>query len=538
MAALNGRRSFPISASTEQFPAAEQPPSAVSAPSLKRNIAANFAGVIWMTLMSVAFIPLYIDYMGVEAWGLVGFFVILMAIFNLLDMGLSTTVNREICRLSCFPDSAARLRDVVRTLEIVYWSVAAAIGVIMCVLIPFLWRYWITTEELPPATVLQALVLMGLLLVFRWPQTFYTGGLQGLQKQVLLSATTAGFATLQGAGAVLVLWLVSPTIQMFFAWQLVVVVATTITLALLVWQRLPKASSPASFRKEHLLNIGRFTAGITAISILGVVLLQLDKLILSKMLTMKMLGYYMLANVVGVSLLRIANPIYIAVFPRFTQLATSNNQRDLKEQYHKVSQLLAVLILPASVVLAFFSYDFILAWTGNAEIAANTHLFVTLLAIANGCYGLATIPWALQLAHGWIRLGLYINVVAVLTVVPLTIALVLHFGAMGAAVTWCVCSVLFYLILQPIFMHRRLLQGEVLSWYLMDIGRPLLATLCVSVIGRLLISSSVSRGMLIGELASVSCIALSASVLATPATREWLLGRLRNHRCPATESAG
>jgi hypothetical protein len=35
---------------------------------IKKNIAANFAGNIWQTLMGLAFIPLYIKFMGVESY--------------------------------------------------------------------------------------------------------------------------------------------------------------------------------------------------------------------------------------------------------------------------------------------------------------------------------------------------------------------------------------------------------------------------------------------------------------------------------------
>ena len=46
--------------------------------------------------MSLAFVPLYIKFMGIESYGLVGIFASLLALFGLLDMGLSTTLNREL----------------------------------------------------------------------------------------------------------------------------------------------------------------------------------------------------------------------------------------------------------------------------------------------------------------------------------------------------------------------------------------------------------------------------------------------------------
>ena len=48
--------------------------------------------------MSLAFVPLYIKFMGIESYGLVGIFVSLPALFGVLDMGLSTTLNRELTK--------------------------------------------------------------------------------------------------------------------------------------------------------------------------------------------------------------------------------------------------------------------------------------------------------------------------------------------------------------------------------------------------------------------------------------------------------
>ena len=40
----------------------------------KRNVLANFAGRAWSALMALAFLPLYIRFLGIESYGLVGIF--------------------------------------------------------------------------------------------------------------------------------------------------------------------------------------------------------------------------------------------------------------------------------------------------------------------------------------------------------------------------------------------------------------------------------------------------------------------------------
>ncbi|MBW1819154.1 MAG: oligosaccharide flippase family protein, partial [Deltaproteobacteria bacterium] len=94
-------------------------PSAV-----KTNIAANFIGRIWASLMTLLFVPLYIQFLGVEAYGLVGFYASLKAVSSIFDFGLSTTLNREVARYTGSLEGQGFVSDTIRTLEVVYWLTA------------------------------------------------------------------------------------------------------------------------------------------------------------------------------------------------------------------------------------------------------------------------------------------------------------------------------------------------------------------------------------------------------------------------------
>ena len=84
---------------------------------LKLNLAANLMGSAWAMLVQLVCIPLYVKFMGVEAYGLVGFYLMLQAMLQILDLGLSPTMNREMARYSVEPEKANDARDLVRTLE-------------------------------------------------------------------------------------------------------------------------------------------------------------------------------------------------------------------------------------------------------------------------------------------------------------------------------------------------------------------------------------------------------------------------------------
>ena len=87
----------------------------------KSNLFANFAGSGVAALLQLAFIPFYIKFLGIEAYGLIGFYILLQAVLQVLDLGLGPTMNREMARYSVQPDKAGEARDFTRTLEIGYW---------------------------------------------------------------------------------------------------------------------------------------------------------------------------------------------------------------------------------------------------------------------------------------------------------------------------------------------------------------------------------------------------------------------------------
>jgi len=486
---------------------------------LKKNIVANFAGSIWQALMSLAFVPLYIKFMGIESYGLIGIFATLQAMFVLLDMGLSATLNREMARLSVLPGREEEMRNLVRSLEIIYWCVAIFIGIVVMSISHFIAHYWVKAAQLSPQTIEQAFLIMGFAMVLQWPTSLYRGGIMGLQRQVLLNAINIGLSTLRGAGAVLILWLISPTIQAFFLWQIVISAMDTFILRKSLWRILPSGKENALFQKKLLSGIWRFAAGMSGISILALILTQVDKIILSKMLSLELFGYYAFASMVAMSLGRLFTPVFYSIYPRFTQLAVSiDDQNGLKQLYHKSCQFMSVLILPIAIVVALFSYEIIFLWTQSPTTAERTHLLVSILICGTALNGIMNPPYALQLAFGWTELNVISNILAVIILVPLIIYMATHYGAIGAASAWLILNISYILFLIPI-MHRRLLRKEKWRWYWQDVCVPLMAGLSMAVLGRLLLSGSASQFVMSIYLLIISVLTLVATLLSVPTMR-------------------
>lgn len=496
---------------------------------IKKNIMANFAGNIWQALMSLAFIPLYIKFMGVESYGLIGIFASLQAIFLLLDMGLSATLTRETARLSVLPGKEQVIRDLVHSLQIIYWAVALLIGIVVLFLAPVLAHHWVKAGKLPTQTIEQALRMMGLAMALQWPASFYSGGLAGLQKQILLNVINCSIGTLRGLGAVLILWLVSPTIQAFFTWQIIISIVNTFSMAFFLWNSLVRTGKKASFKKQLLLGVWRFAAGMSGIAVLSTILTQLDKVIFSKMLSLEAFGYYTLAGVVAMSLYRITGPVWSAIYPKFTQLVSISDTEGLKLLYHKSCQIMSVLILPVAIIIALFSYEILLIWTRNPITAEKTHVLVSILICGFGIGCMGHIPYALQLSNGWTKLSIYTNLVSVSLLAPLMIYLTNSFGVIGGASVWVILNCGYFLIVTPM-LHKRLMPGENWHYYWQDVGMPLAASLVIAGLGRLLINSQTSQLLTIIFLIIISTATLASAAIAAPATREWLFKKITDFK--------
>ena len=492
---------------------------------LKQNISANLFGNGWHALMAFVFVPLYIKFMGVEAYGVVGIYASLQVLSGLLDMGVSGTLNREMARLSVLPGKEQEMRNLVRSLEIIYWGIALVIGIAVIAISPFIAHHWVRADQLSASTIEQAVLIIGFTLMLQWPLSFYTSGLMGLQRQIILNVVTVSISTLRGVGAVAVLWLLSPTIQAFFLWQIVVSAIHTFLLVIIFWSKLPKSESRPVFKKQLLHGIWRFAAGMGAITIMSIILTQLDKIILSKMLSLEMFGYYTLAGIIAMSPLRFSWPIFSGIYPRFTQLASIHDYQQLKNLYHKGCQFMAVLILPFAIVVAFFSSEIILLWSQSQITAEKTHLLVSILICGTALNVLMHLPHAMQLAFGWTKLLFYKNLLYVIVLVPLIIYMTARYGALGAASVWLLLNAGSVLFEIPI-MHRRFLHKEKWHWYWQDVLIPLGTAILIAGLGKIFMGDAMTQFMTLIYLIIVSALTLGITAIATNATRSWVLERL------------
>jgi O-antigen/teichoic acid export membrane protein len=495
---------------------------------LKRNLIANYLGQGWTALMGLVFIPTYIQYLGIEAYGLIGLFSILLAWLALLDMGMTPALSREMALFTGGAESAVFIRDMLRSIEIITFGLAFFLIFNIWLASDWLASDWLLPDKLSLKDVAQAISIMGFVAALRLFEGVYRSAIIGLQRQVLFNIVSSILATLRGFGAVGVLIWIGPTIKAFFIWQALISILSLGVFSMVTYRSIPRIKRDARFSVSTLRRIRGFALGMMGVTFLSLLLMQTDKLILSRFLTLSEFGYYTLAATLAGALYMVVSPIGQAWLPKLTELHAELLQINVIEKFHQGAQLVSVLMGSAALIVIVFSEIILEIWTHNEHLVQSSAYLLSLLALGNLLNGLMWIPYQTQLAYGWTALAAYINLVSVIVIIPALLFVIPRHGAEGAAWVWISLNASYILVGIPL-MFRKILITEKWKWYKEDVFKPLSVAIMVAVFFRIIMPANFSYSYKIVWLVGVSGITLLASSFAAHYVRASILKIIRTY---------
>lgn len=446
--------------------------------SLKNNILASYASQIYATLIGIVMVPVYLRFMGMEAYGLIGFFAMLLIWFQLLDVGLTHTMMRETARYNAGAVDAMSVRRLLRTLEGFFAGIAIAGAACMILFSEFIASGWLTAQALPVSEVQHSLMLIALVLALRFLSSLYKSVVNGFERLVWLSGFNTLIATIRFVLVVPYFVYVGASPVEFFGFQLAVAALELLMIMIKAYRLMPGLADGGriAWQWEPLRGVLKFSLSIAVTSSVWIFVTQTDKLLLSKLLTLENYAYFSLAVIVANGVMIVTNPISFAIVPRLSNLAAAGDEAGLIRLYRNATQLVGMIAIPAAVVLAFFSENVLWAWTGNEDIVQAAAPVLALYALGNGILALSAFPYYLQFAKGDLRLHLYGSALFLLLLIPLLVWATLNHGAVGAGYAWLFANVVYFLVWTPV-VHRRFAKGLHLQWLRRDVAPALALTI-------------------------------------------------------------
>ena len=493
---------------------------------LKTNVFASYLSQIYLILISLVILPVYIKYMGSEAYGLVGFFAMLQGLFSLLDFGLTPTISRQTAQYNAGAETALGFRQLFRSLSLIFTAIACIGGSLLFYFNHYIAEHWLKLENLAMSDVLFSLKIMAVCVALRWMTGLYRGVITGFERIVWLSIINIVIATLRFPGVLLYMYYYGFTIQSFFVFQLMVAILEFVLLGLKAYILLPKLNSSARlvWSLRPVKPLLSFALTIAFTSSVWVLLTQLDKFILSGILPLSEYGYFTLAVLVAGGILQIGAPISSAIMPRMARLQGEKKYEELKAVYLGATEFVTVVVVTAGVVLAVLAEPVLYVWTGDVTLSENAAPILQLYALGNAILTLCAFPYYLQYAKGNLHLHFFGNLITAFLLIPAIIWSAKNYGAIGAGWAWVLIQ-LTYLLLWVSYVHKKIEPNVNLQWF-----KSFLPSICcVTIVSYMLvyfISFSEQRNIAFLQIFTISLISLIAAVISSKQARSIIQTRV------------
>ena len=422
-------------------------------------------------------VPLYLKYMGAEAYGLVGFFGMIQVWFGLLDMGLTLTLARETARLRGNAVDVLTYRNLMRALELIFLGVGVVGSTLLFFYSASIASTWLNVQLMDIATVIVSLQLMAVAIALRWMSGLYRGVISGAEDFVWLSVFNSFIATWRFIGVLpFLIWIDGAPI-IFFGYQCGVGLVELIGVFAKARRLMPALpnNAPVEWSLKLMISSVRhsfvFSIGISFAALVWVTMTQVDKLLLSALLPLADYGVFTLSVLAASGVNMIVGPLSSALLPRLARLHAQGDDSALILLYKKMTRVVVVIVVPTSFLLALFSEKILFAWTGNQLIAQQGEAVLSLYAIGNCIMAVSAFPYYLQYANGKLRLHLIGSGLFLAAFIPTLLFLTQTYGAIGAGYAWLAANIAYFVLWTPV-AHDRFAKGHHVQWLIHDVVAP------------------------------------------------------------------
>ncbi|MFP3565390.1 lipopolysaccharide biosynthesis protein [Paraburkholderia sp. SIMBA_030] len=428
---------------------------------LKRSLLANYAGQIVTVALGIVTVPAYVRCLGIEAYGLIALNAVMQAWVQILDLGLSPTLCRELARAQ---DEGSRKEAGVflQSLEKFVAGMCALLFVLSLFAAPFFAKDWLHATGLSTHEIEIAFVLIVLTASSRWLSSVYRGGMVGIDRQATLNVVIVGFAVIR---AVLVIPVIArwPRIEVFFLWQLGAIVGESLSMRFLLGRVIRAPLFTQVFSRAVLTARSGLSLSIAFTALVWATTTQIDKVVLSKMLSLPAFGAFSMATLLASGILLLANPILQAFVPRFAADGVDESRR-IVPSYLLASEITMIVVVPVAMIFAMVPELVLRLWSATAPSTPETWRILQCYAVGNACSAIAELAFLVQYARGNLSLQIKGNVAFLVVLVPAVLFGSLNDGAVGVAYAWLALSLLRVFPWVGI-VHRRFLPGINMRWY-------------------------------------------------------------------------
>lgn len=414
---------------------------------LIKNSLANTASAFLGPVIALFLTPFYIRYLGLEGFGLVGFFSAFSMLFGIVTASMGKVYLRDLAARVGSPSGVATAPALFKTFLLIFAAIGLVAGIAVAGGSWIISHRIVHLEHLAPATVQACVILIGILIGCSFPTGICFDTLAALEEQARANIAVMAVNILTSAIAATAVFCTHSVV----AYYSVTAAGALVTL-LVLWSRSrtslrarlsqvdtwPTVGAALHEGWNDARELASASVGLMWTEAAGVAITQTDRMLIASTLPLSSLGTYNIGSSIGRLVQMICSGYIGAAFPQLCAAAVGPNTNVAAGLAFQQQGIVMALVCAVALPVCSVPDSILRLWIGKPQIVAEAGSVTFIFAIAYGCLALAGPPYNFAVALGRVRYAAISNLFAVLWYPALGLFLVSHYGLIGAAGLWLV----------------------------------------------------------------------------------------------------
>ncbi|MBC8796429.1 lipopolysaccharide biosynthesis protein [Shewanella algae] len=418
-----------------------------------KNLFSVYGVQIYSVAITILFTPVLLSLVGADGFGLIGFFLVIQTVLQILDGGISGSLSRQAAISSYSQSCFNQFRRNIKIIQLIL--VGICILIITTSLLMYrneLFSGWFNSG-LAKTTVNHCVLLMIVIICVKYIGLVARSVIIGFEKHKAISTINLLIATLRYPGAVLILSYVENDVSLYFEYQLSVMIVELTLLFGCSRRYLNKITIHTELNSSSKINselslrgMVQFSGVLWLLSLTWVLLSQIDKVTLSSTISLSSFGIYTLAVTASGAMLTLGVPLNQLLMPRLTKLAQQNSKSDFTRLLTLAFYTYVSVFLSITMLFGLAGEHLLYVWTGELAASTSAYGYLALLATGNFFAGLTNFAFLISYSKNELRPYSRRYIVYGAIAIPCSAGMAYLYHEDGAAGFWLIQNALFFAI--------------------------------------------------------------------------------------------
>lgn len=422
---------------------------------IAKNSIYNLIGYSIPFLVALVAIPVLLNNLGTEKFGLLNLAWIIIGYFGFFDLG----VGRALTKIVAEKIGANSFSDI----PVFFWTsifFMMTFSFLLSILLYLISDKIVFNYLKIPQGLQEETLLAFYLLIFSIPIVSTTAGMKGFFEAYQRFDVVNIIRVALGILSFLV-----PVIVIFFTQSLFWIVLSLVFIRIVIWivyliqsfSLNNEIRKKVSFDFNVVKQIFKLSSWMTVSNFTVPLIVYLDRILIASLVSSAAVAYYSTPYEVITKLLIIPSALTAVLFPTFA----ANYLRDAAGTIRlsaKAMKYIFILLLPVTLVVVIFSYELLSFWLGN-EFAQNSYIILQLLSVGILFNSIGYVPFSFIEGIGRPDVTAKIQLIE-LPIYLIAMWLVIKFyGTTGAAAVFMIRMILDFALM--FYFSRRISGGSI-----------------------------------------------------------------------------